>query len=130
MYLKISPAAQKRIKTVMKDHQQILMDFDDGVGPFSAIGNCSLDDSFRLILVNDQLKFKDFNASFDSDLGRIYYKDYTKPYFDEQMTLSFNDHLFTMPLKSAFGILTDNVELVDGDQALANQEQLHTTHDC
>ena len=129
MYLKIDSAAQKLILDFMKPQQRILIDFDDGVGPFSSIGTCSLDDSFRLIFVNKQSTFKDFNAYMDSDLGRIYYKDYTKPYFAEEMNLSFNSHLFTMPLKSNYGTLTDNVELVNGDAALQNKLDVYT-HDC
>ena len=74
MYLTFTNEAKQRLARYVDDSKKMLMDYDDGVGPFSAIGNCSLDDNFKLIFVDKDRNFKDFDAHFDSNLGPIYYK--------------------------------------------------------
>ena len=130
MYLTFTDEAKQRLARYTDDSKKMLMDNDDGVGPFSAIGNCSLDDNFKLIFVDKDRDFKDFDAHFESNLGTIYYKGYTKPQVDEQMTVRFNPHVFTMPLTTPMGTLTDDIEVVD----LSDQENsvtvMNQTHDC
>lgn len=131
MYLTFTEKAKQRLARYVDDSKKMLMDYDDGVGPFSAIGNCSLDDNFKLIFVDQDRQLKDFNAHFDSNLGSIYYKDYTKPQFAEQMTVSFNAHVFTMPLTTPQGTLTDDIEVVDlSGKNDATATTMNHTHDC
>ncbi|WP_295730648.1 iron-sulfur cluster biosynthesis family protein [uncultured Limosilactobacillus sp.] len=130
MFLTFTEEAKQRLSHYLNDSKKMLLDYDDGVGPFSALGNCSLDDNFKLIFVNRNQSFKDFNASFDSNLGKIYYKGYTKPQFADQMTVSFNSHVFTMPLKSPQGVLTDDIEVLDVSNADLQQTKMTHAHDC
>ena len=103
MYLTFTDDAKQRLSRYLGTSKKMLLDYDDGVGPFSALGNCSLDDNFKLIFVNQEQSFKDFDASFDSNLGKIYYKGYTKPQFADQMTVSFNPHVFHNAVKVTSG---------------------------
>lgn len=130
MYLKFTDGAKKRLARYVSPDKKILMDYDDGVGPFSALGNCSLDDNFKLIFVNKDQNFKDFDASFDSDLGKIYYKGYTKPQFEDHMTVEFNPTLFTMPFKADSGLLTDDIEVLDITDQDIKQPVMTKAHDC
>ncbi|MBM6753439.1 iron-sulfur cluster biosynthesis family protein [Lactobacillus alvi] len=132
MKLTVTPAAQKRLAKYLDagSLKRLILDFDDGVGPFSDIGDCSLGVNFKLILLDaDKELPKDFDAHFASNLGDVYYKGYTKSQYAEHMKLDFEPNYFTMPLKSDFETLCDNVEVVD----LTTRELTHApagTHDC
>lgn len=130
MYLMFTDEAKHRLDRYLDTSKKILIDYDDGVGPFSANGNCSLDDNFKLIFVDQDLSLKDFDAHFDSNLGPIYYKGYTKPQFAEEMTISFNAHVFTMPLTTPQGVLTDDIEVVDLSKQGLPTTTVNQTHDC
>ncbi|EOI00148.1 hypothetical protein UAW_00162 [Enterococcus haemoperoxidus ATCC BAA-382] len=113
MYLKISDEAQVKLTPYIESKAVIILDLDDGVGKYSKMGVCSLDTSFRLLLL-DQLQDKsDFNLTVDSDIGGIYIKDYSKRYLDEEMTLEVDPRLQVFKLKSPSGILDGNVPIVD-----------------
>ena len=130
MELTVTEAAKQRLARYLSPAKKLILDFDDGVGPFSALGSCGLDVNFKLVFVPKNQEFPDFDASFSSDLGEIYYKGYTKPQYAEKMKLDFNPNFFTMPLTSPNGTLTDNVEIVDlAPDVLAAVTQ-GITHDC
>ncbi|WP_283585708.1 iron-sulfur cluster biosynthesis family protein [Limosilactobacillus ingluviei] len=129
MELTITPAAQKRLARYLAPHKKIILDFDDGVGPFSDLGNCSLDVNFKLIFVDEKMDLPDFKAHFSSNYGEIYYKAYAQPQYAEQMTLDFDATYSTLPLKSPHGLLSDNVEVVDLSTDSVAPTMLGT-HDC
>ncbi|MFJ6925178.1 MAG: iron-sulfur cluster biosynthesis family protein, partial [Limosilactobacillus mucosae] len=100
MKLTFTPQAQQRLQKYLQPDSKLILDFDDGVGPFSKLGNCSLDANFKLIIVKKDAKLPDFNAQLASNLGPVWYKDYTAPQLDEKMEVRFNPTYFTMPLVS------------------------------
>lgn len=113
MYLKVSDEAQVKLTPYIENKSVIILDLDDGVGKYSKMGVCSLDTSFRLLIL-DQLQDKsDFSLTLDSTIGAIYIKDYSKRYLDEEMTLEVDPRLQIFKLKSPSGILDGNVPIVD-----------------
>ena len=128
--LTVTDAALERIKKYLSPDKQIVLDFDDGVGPFSAIGNCSLDANYRLIFVNRDVKLPDFDGVVSSNIGDIRIKSewYASAQFEDQMELRFDPKHFTTPLVSPTKILTDNVEVVEIDEPL--KTEYSGTHDC
>lgn len=128
--LTVTDAALDRIKKYLSPDKKIVLDFDDGVGPFSAIGNCSLDANYRLIFVNKDVETPDFDEKVSSNIGDIYIKSeaYANVQFENQMELRFDPKHFTMPLVSPTKILTDNVEVVDISEPL--ETEYSGTHDC
>ena len=128
--LTVNDAALDRIKKYLSPDKKIVLDFDDGVGPFSAIGNCSLDANYRLIFVNKDVDTPDFDEKVSSNVGDIYIKSeaYANVQFEDQMELRFDPKHFTMPLVSPTKILTDNVEVVDISEPL--ETEYSGTHDC
>lgn len=129
MNLTFTDGARQRIQRYLSPDKKMLLDYDDGVGPFSAIGNCSLESSYQLIFVDKDLAVPDYDRQIDSNLGPLLIKGESLPQFEDEMEVRFNRHLFTMPLVSRKGVLTDNVELVDYSGGPATATQL-TTHDC
>lgn len=130
MKITFTPEAQERLQRYLSPDKKMVLDYEDGVGPFSAVGNCSLDDGYRLIFVGKDLDLPDFNKKIDSNLGDIYIKGYTDVQFADQMEVRFNPKYFTMPLVSPLGVLTDNIEVVDfSDQGIPEQVT-GQAHDC
>lgn len=128
--LTITDAALDRIKKYITPDKKIVLDFDDGVGPFSAVGNCSLDANYRLIFVDKNTELPDFNEKVASNVGDIWIKTeaYASAQYENQMELRFDPKHFTMPLVSPTKILTDNVEIVNINEPL--KTEYSGTHDC
>lgn len=128
--LTVTDAALARIRLHLSPNKKIILDFDDGVGPFSAIGNCSLDANYRLIFVNQNAVLPDFDEKISSNIGDIYIKSelYANVQFEPEMELRFDRRHFTLPLVSPKGTLTENVELVDIDEPV--NTEYTGTHDC
>ncbi|WP_295745541.1 iron-sulfur cluster biosynthesis family protein [uncultured Limosilactobacillus sp.] len=128
--LTVTTEALERIKGHLSPTKKIVLDFDDGVGPFSAIGNCNLDANYRLIFVNHDVDLPDFDEVVSSNIGDIYIKSelYANVQFEPEMELRFDRRHFALPLVSPKGVLTENVELVDIDQPV--DHQYAGTHDC
>ncbi|MCI1287543.1 MAG: iron-sulfur cluster biosynthesis family protein [[Lactobacillus] timonensis] len=128
--LTVTDAALARIRPHLSPNKKIILDFDDGVGPFSAIGNCSLDANYRLIFVNQNAVLPDFDEKISSNIGDIYIKSelYANVQFEPEMELRFDRRHFTLPLVSPKGTLTENVELVDIDEPV--NTEYTGTHDC
>ncbi len=113
MYFKISEKAQERLEKYIHEGATIILDLDDGVGKYSKMGVCSLDTSFRLLLLASKQEKQDYPIKIDSDMGAIYIKDYSKMYMDETMTLSLDPRLNSFNLESPSGTLDNQVHLVD-----------------
>ena len=129
MKLTFTTEAIERLKKYVAKDKQILLDFEDGVGPFSAVGSCSLDGGYRLIFIDKGLNLKDFDTQIDSNLGPLNIKGESRAQFDDQMTIRFNRHLFTLPLVSDRRTLTENVEVVDYSRGNF-PEKSRGQHDC
>lgn len=126
----VTDAAKVRLARYLSPEKRIVLDFDDGVGPFSAIGNCNLDANYKLVFVNKDVKLPDFDEKIKSNLGDIYIKSewYSSAQFEDQMELRFDPRHFSLPLVSPTKILTDNVEVLDVSEP--TKTEYTKTHDC
>lgn len=113
MYLKISEKAQERLEKYIQEGAILILDLDDGVGKYSKMGVCSLDTSFRLLLLDKTQEKADFPLAIDSDMGAVFIKNYSKMYMDEMMTLTLDPRLNVFKLESPSGTLDNYVPLVD-----------------
>ena len=113
MFLTISDEAQVKLTPYIESKAVIILDLDDGVGKYSKMGVCSLDTSFRLLILDQMQDKSDFNLTVDSSIGAIYIKDYSKRYLDVEMSLEVDPRLQVFKLKSPSGILDGNVPIVD-----------------
>ena len=78
MYLKISEKAQERLEKYIQEGATIILDLDDGVGKYSKMGVCSLDTSFRLLLLASKQETSDYPMTMDCDLGAMDIQDYRR----------------------------------------------------
>jgi uncharacterized protein YqkB len=113
MYLTISDEAKAKLDPYVQSQATIILDLDDGVGNYSKMGVCSLDTSFRLLILDKEQSKDDYNLTLDSDLGAIYIKDYSQSYMDEQMTLTVDPRLQVFQLHGPSGVLDAQVPIVD-----------------
>lgn len=113
--LKMSPAVVERLKKHMTGtDEQLILDFDDGVGAYSKAGVCSLDVSFRILVVDrHEIDSEIFDEQLDSPLGPVLIKSYADNYFiDEAPKLDLNK-LGLISLKTNTGVIDTNVEILD-----------------
>ena len=129
MNITFTDQAIERLQRYELSSKKMLLDFYDGVGPFSAVGSCSLDGDYRLILVKEDLDTPDYNEKITSNLGDVFIKDHTAVQFDDGMEVRFNPRYFTMPLVSPKRVLTDNLEVLDLSNTDLNS-QIDRAHDC
>lgn len=113
MYLKITDKAQEKLLRYIEEGAVVILDLDDGVGEYSKVGYCSLDTSFRLLILDKSQSHKDYGESLENNIGDIYIKDYSKRYLDESMTLDFDERLHALQLNGPSGVLDSNVPIVD-----------------
>lgn len=131
MEITFTQAAKERVAKYLGPDKKLLLSIDDGVGPFSKMGTCAQGGAFQLIVVNKSAHFKDFDAVVDSNLGPIEYKGYSQNQMDPAMKIDFNKTYFTMPMTSANGTLTENVELRDfSDQPVEEAGQISGQIGC
>jgi len=110
MFLTITDAAKEKISRHLTPNTKIALDFDDGVGPFSDAGMCTLDVAFNIILCDQDTAMTDFDESIDSDLGPVYIKGYSKNQMDTEMRLDVDKYL-RFRLSGPAGTLDSNVGL-------------------
>lgn len=111
MKLTITDAAVKQLKKNFPVNSRLLLSFDDGVGPFSKVGVCSLDTSYDIIAVDKDAQTPDYDTSLDSNFGDWYFKGYSKIYLDQDMKLDYKNNQII--LSSESGIMDSNIELKD-----------------
>lgn len=113
MYLKITDAAKAKLDEYITENDALILDLDDGVGKYSKVGFCSLDTSFRLLVLDKTQSREDYQMELDSDFGQVYIKDYSKMYMDENMTLDVDERLNMFKLLAPSGVLDSHVQVVD-----------------
>ena len=105
MKLTFTDAAKARLEKFATPDKKIVLDFDDGVGPFSKEANCTLALSFNLLFVPKNTDLSEFGATIDSNLGTVYAKPYSTDQMDEEMTIDVNQKYLRYSLSGRNGVL-------------------------
>lgn len=113
MYLHITENAQVKLEPFIEQNVIIILDLDDGVGKYSKMGVCSIDTSFRLLLLDQFQDREDYRIRLDATTGEIYIKDYSEMYLDEEMVLDVDPRFDLFSLRGPSGTLDGNVPIVD-----------------
>lgn len=86
--VKLSTDAAAKLRNLSADGKKLILDLDDGVGPFSSVGTCALNTHFNVIAAPADKVSGDFNKTLNSEVGPIYIKDYSTDYFGAQPKIS------------------------------------------
>lgn len=113
MELTFSDAVMQKLDHYLKADTKIVLDFDDGVGPFSDAATCTLDASFNLDFVRPDQLTAEFNDTISSNLGSVYVKQYSKDQMNPHMVMDLNPKNLTYILKGDSGVLDENVQVID-----------------
>lgn len=115
MKLTITDEAAAKLRPFFEDpNATVLLDFDDGVGPFSKVGVCSLNQAFQLVIVDKDEDIHDYNEKIVTELGDVYYKGYSDMYLDQVMQLKLNPQNMTLRLVgNSLGELTPVLNVID-----------------
>ncbi|MBS9335149.1 iron-sulfur cluster biosynthesis family protein [Fructobacillus sp. M1-13] len=105
MKLTFTDKAKARLEKLAGDNKKLVLDFDDGVGPFSNEANCTLALSFNLLFVPNDTDLSEFGATFDSNMGTIHAKPYSLEQMDEEMTVDVNEKYLRYTLSGRGGVL-------------------------
>lgn len=117
--LQMSQEVQTRLRNhLINDNEQLILDFDDGVGVYSKVGVCSLDVSFRFLVVDKQAVDAIYDETLDSPLGPVLIKGYAANFVNEAPELDMNK-FGLITLKTAAGVVDTNVEILDHPEVVA-----------
>ncbi|TLQ16634.1 iron-sulfur cluster biosynthesis family protein [Lentilactobacillus parafarraginis] len=116
MKLTITDQAFAKLREAVPADSRLLLSFDDGVGPFSKVGVCSLDTSYDIIAVAKDARTPDYEQTLATNHGDWQLKGYSAVYLDNNMKLDFKNHQLVLSGES--GILDSSVDIKD----LAKQE--------
>lgn len=116
MQLSITPEAMQKLVPLFKDSTSVvLLDYGDGNG-FLSEGKteCTLNQAFRILIIHKNSDYHEYNKHLSTPLGNFYYKDYTKMFMDEEMTIKLNPNDQQLSLHGKYrGIITANLKILD-----------------
>lgn len=99
------------------ENDAILLDLDDGVGMFSKVGQCSLDTSFRILLVDKTVDFQqDYSGVLDSNVGPVFVKPSSDYYLKDDITFKVKENSTVLQMSSP-------AELIDGRVGIEHIEK-------
>lgn len=108
MKITFTEDAKQILNKKLNTNQSILLDLDDGVGMFSKQGFCSLNTSFRFLIVDNKIDFlNDYKIKIDSNLGDIYVKESSDYFFEKDIRIKVKPNSNTLQM-------SNDLELIDG----------------
>jgi len=114
MKLIFSNSAKQELKEYL-DSKKILLDYDDGVGPFSQEGDFPNGQHFHLVFVDKDATLPDFDQTIDSNFGLVWVKGEALDQLDEQMEIRLNEQWHTFSLAGSNSVLDEAVEIIYAD---------------
>ncbi|MDF7627082.1 iron-sulfur cluster biosynthesis family protein [Lactobacillaceae bacterium L1_55_11] len=109
MEITFTPAAKERLEKYLGDDVTMVLDFDDGVGPFSHEANCTLSVSFNLLFVDKDADLHDFQLVIPSNLGEVHAKKYSEDQMQPEMTIDVKEKYLRYTLSGNGGMIDDSL---------------------
>ena len=106
------PEVAQRIQNAQKPGYVLVLDFEDGSGPFNQQAlSCSFDVNFSLLVVPVQSVTTAYPLVVTSNLGPVYTKNNTKLYLDSTIVFRQPSHTRTIRMQNDSGMISGNVPL-------------------
>ncbi|MGM0215010.1 iron-sulfur cluster biosynthesis family protein [Enterococcus sp. AZ109] len=112
MYLDITEDLKEKFEDYTKD-SVVVLDLDDGVGRYTKAGFCSLDISFRFLVLREDQDRSDYKIPIESNVGEILVKDHSVMHLDQKMKLEFDKQRGLTKLNGTSGLIDGNVQIID-----------------
>lgn len=118
MKLSITPEASQKLTPLFNNSNSVvLLDYSDGNGFLAegaGVAECTLNQAFRIIIVNNNADYHEYNQQLKTSIGTFHYKDYTKMFMDEEMEIRINPNNQQLSLNGKYrGIITANLRILD-----------------
>lgn len=113
MEIKFDDAAVERIQSHLAPDKQLLLTFEDGVGPYSQHAMIHMQIQFSINVVADTDPVTDYNATIDSNLGPIKVKGYSLDNLEEHMVVHYHKSMNTLVLSGDGGDIDTNMGFID-----------------
>ncbi|QBO36805.1 iron-sulfur cluster biosynthesis family protein [Periweissella cryptocerci] len=105
--------AVARLEKYFNDDYTVLMDFDDGVGPFTEHGaSCTLDVAFRIIIVAKDTDIKDYQQVINTNLGPMLGKEYANYALNDVMKITLQPTFNRWELKGESETIDPALQIV------------------
>ncbi|WDF82120.1 iron-sulfur cluster biosynthesis family protein [Lacticaseibacillus pabuli] len=118
MKLSLCVDAIRKLEAYQAPDTQILIDLDDGVGPYSTL---LMENGlkYRLLVVPADSVPADFNHTLVSEVGPIRFNDATAMYLDNTMSLRFDAKRDAFQLWSNAGLLESDLPILSATPQVA-----------
>ncbi|WP_125763340.1 iron-sulfur cluster biosynthesis family protein [Companilactobacillus hulinensis] len=120
MRIEMTNEVKEKLQPYVDAGKTLLLDLDNGLGPYSAEGNCALVTKFRFIAIDPDASKSDYEIALDSDLGPIYFKKIADDYIQSGMQLEINPKTKMIVFKNDRELVDGAVNIVDWDAVKAN----------
>lgn len=110
MKLTFTTEAISKINALKTTNDQLVLDLDDGIGPFSSL---LMENGlkYRLLIVPAELVPANFDGTLTSNAGSIRFNADTGRYLDSTMQVNLNARLGTFQLSGNSGLLEPNLPI-------------------
>ncbi|MEY8446649.1 iron-sulfur cluster biosynthesis family protein [Enterococcus ratti] len=115
MELLLTNEAKDMLQTQLNEKEQVLLDIEDGDGPFANSRiTCQLDTSFRLLIVKKETTndLSLYSEKVETTIGPIWIKRNALLYMDDPTTIAVEPTYKSLQLKGASGLLKGNLQIV------------------
>lgn len=118
MELLLTEEAKEKIQSQVNAEEQLLLDIEDGDGPFADTRvTCQIDTSFRLLIVKKDTD-KDlslYSETAETTVGPIRMKKSALMYMDDPTTIAVEPTYNSLQLKGPSGLLKGNLQMLHRD---------------
>lgn len=111
--IKFDETVTKRIQDRWKDGDRLLLTFEDGVGPYSQHSMIHMQTQFTINIIGPEASLDTYDATIDSNLGKVYVKAYGMEGMDDHLVVRFHPQYDTMSLSGDSGDIDTNVGFID-----------------
>ncbi|MFR3685748.1 MAG: iron-sulfur cluster biosynthesis family protein [Enterococcus sp.] len=113
MKITLDEAAKEKLSTYLGVNAQLLLTFEDGVGPYSQHAMIHMQTQFSINIISSEMDKADYDGKIPSNIGYFWIKGYSKEDLQEDMRIKFNPRLSTFSLSGEGGMIDDNLGFKD-----------------
>lgn len=113
MKITLDEAAKEKLSAYLDSNKQLLLTFEDGVGPYSQHAMIHMQIQFSINIISPEMEKADYDEKIPSNIGDFWIKGYSREDLQEEMRIKFNPRLSAFSLSGEGGMIDDNLGFKD-----------------
>lgn len=113
MKITLDEAAKEKLSAYLDSNKQLLLTFEDGVGPYSQHAMIHMQTQFSINIISPEMEKADYDEKIPSNIGDFWIKGYSREDLQEEMRIKFNPRLSAFSLSGEGGMIDDNLGFKD-----------------